>query len=438
MTRRATIGVDVGTTTVKVVVAADDFEVLAEAASSTLSMHSDPTGRSEESPRQIIDCVVEAVNAAVHRTPDDVQPVALAVASQSGSIVGLDASGSPIGQLITWMDSRSATLVETWRGSSLAATIRSISGWNPGTGLGLATLAWIAANQPDRNDVAVWAGADTLVTAFLTGAISTNPSNAAAMQLADVSEGGWSTELCQLAGVEPGALPSLKSSGERLGRVTAEAASRCSLPVGLPVIAGGHDQTCAALALDVVEPGHVLVGSGTAWVVTSVAESRNLDVISSRFNVSPHVVPGRITASEYLGGLGAEYGSWVNRTYGPITGHTTDQLDTFELAEADIEASNSRGKQGLGIMIRSAEQVRDSLAQLTSSGLALSRITLVGGITASSVWPNIIADVTELPVDIPGDNSWPAIGAARLAATGAATSHHPDSHPSPQAQEKTT
>ncbi len=436
MNRRALLGVDVGTTTVKAVVTDADFAVVAESMSSTMAMDVDRSGRSEESPSQILECVVEAIIDVCRQLPDDVEPAGIAVASQSGSIVGLDKSGSPIGPLITWMDSRSTPIVEGWLSTSTGNLIRALSGWNPGAGLGLSTLAWMSSSPPRTSPGAVtWVGADTLVTSFLAGRTTTNPSNAAAMQLMDVPRGEWSPELCRLADVSRGQLPALNDSGEVIGRITTRAASTCGLPSDLLVVAGGHDQTCAAFALDVVEPGHVLLGSGTAWVVTVVADAVTFAAVPARFNVSPHVVPGRITASEYLGGLGADFESWVGDTYGSVTGDRLDREEMFAAVEADIANANTRGRAAVAVMERAASRVHNSLELLAESRTKPSRITLVGGAAASSVWPTIISDVTGLPVTVAGDGSWPALGAARLAGIGLGIydpPHHDQANPPSQ------
>lgn len=436
MTRTAVIGLDVGTTTVKaVVVRGDDFEIISGSTSSPLSMETDDSGRAEQSPSQLLDCVAEAISGALVEVPDGVDVVGLGVASQSGSVVALDQSAQPVGPMITWMDSRSAALVDGWLGTETNDMIRTVSGWNPGPGLGLSTLAWLDTTHPRFRDVAAWVGADTLVTAFLTGQITTNHSNAAAMQLVDMASGEWSSDLCRIAGVAPDLLPRLNRSGDIIASINSPAASLCGLPLNMPVLAGGHDQTCAALALDVIEPGHVLLGSGTAWVVTAVAEADAYDSIPSRFNVSPHVVTDRITASEYLGGLGAEYETWVADTYRSANHQSPERAALFQLVEDDISNSNPRGRMAMTIMRRSAGRVRDSLDQLADSGTDPARITLIGGATASSVWPDIIAEVTGLAVTIPAESSWPAIGAARLAADGLNRSSNIESQSGRRAQE---
>jgi sugar (pentulose or hexulose) kinase len=43
---------------------------------------------------------------------------------------------------------------------------------------------------------------------------------------------------------------------------------------------------------------------------------------------------------------------------------------------------------------------------------------MIGGATASPLWPAIVADVTGLPLWLPQGKQWPAVGAAILAGVG--------------------
>ena len=134
---------------------------------------------------------------------------------------------------------------------------------------------------------------------------ATNPSNAAGMQLMDVSTGTWSDELCRFAGIDPGQLSPIRESVTAAGELTVEAAAALALDAGTPVVMGGHDQACAALGLGVVEPGDLFMSTGTARVLTVITDWADVAALPPSLNLSPHVVPGCWTASENLGGLGA-------------------------------------------------------------------------------------------------------------------------------------
>ncbi|RMH80832.1 MAG: hypothetical protein D6683_04870, partial [Actinomyces sp.] len=377
-------------------------------------------GRSEQSPGEVLDRVVDALAAVLGG--GGFAPVALGVAAQGGSVVGLDPNGVPVGPLTTWMDTRAAGIVAEWRAGPQGARIRELSGWNPATGLGLSTLARIhrdGGGPPAA--VTTWGGADTLVLAHLTGRVVTTPSSAATLQLFDPAEGRWSPELCALAGIRTDALPTLVDAGAVVGALRDGPAAAAGLPAGIPVHAGGHDQTCAAYGLGVVEPGHVLLGCGTAWVVTVVAEESVADRIPAELNVSRHVVAGRITASELVGDVGAAFERMVQELYGPSDDPATFTLVDHEVAQVRRRgpgarrAAGSRAAEVLGLMADAVSRVAASLERLRGAGIEPRRLTMIGAPASSSVWPTLVAGAVGIEVDVAPAGSWPAVGAARLA-----------------------
>jgi sugar (pentulose or hexulose) kinase len=64
-------------------------------------------------------------------------------------------------------------------------------------------------------------------------------------------------------------------------------------------------------------------------------------------------------------------------------------------------------------------EVRWALDTLAISHLTASRMWMTGGATQSSFWPQLIADVTGIPIHVAPRASWPARGAAILAGVGA-------------------
>ncbi len=66
-----------------------------------------------------------------------------------------------------------------------------------------------------------------------------------------------------------------------------------------------------------------------------------------------------------------------------------------------------------------AYEVRWALDELRAAGIAAKELWLAGGATRSPVWPQILADVSGVPVVLAGEADWAALGAAMLAAWGA-------------------
>ncbi len=424
------LGLDAGTTSAKAVAMDRTGAVWAEAGSDPIPTCSPEPGASEQDPEEIWQAVTAAGRRAVERLPPGVRVAALALAAQSGSVVPVRASGRA-GPAVTWMDTRSRALVESWP-PGVAERIRAVSGWTPAAGYGLSTIARLAdspglaqpeaarlgpgpggATSPDPGSTADpdpvtrWASVDDYLMHRLTGRWATNPSNASGMGLMDISARTWSEELCRIASVgfpgtrqqqrrvDPAALSEIVESGAAAGRLRPKAAAALGVPAETPVVAGGHDQACAALGLGAVEPGQMFMSAGTAWVLTTVTGKACVGALPPGLNLSPHVVADRWTVSESLGGLGTE------------------------IAEAGPEGARF-------VFERCARRVGQALARAAAGGPAGAApaapaagdgLILVGGGSRLPELVEVIAEVTGRPVVTRPDASWPARGAALLAAS---------------------
>ena len=100
------LGLDLGTSNVKVLIVAPDGSVAAE-GSAPLARSTTPGGGVEQDIDQIWDATCQAVAQAVRQT--DGRPVqALGVSSQGGALQLLDAHQQPLGRVISWLDPRGA------------------------------------------------------------------------------------------------------------------------------------------------------------------------------------------------------------------------------------------------------------------------------------------------------------------------------------------
>ncbi|MGD8398557.1 MAG: FGGY-family carbohydrate kinase, partial [Anaerolineae bacterium] len=396
---------------------------------------------------------------ATHAAGADRRIVALALAAQSGSLLPAGREGTPIYPIITWLDGRTEALVQRWRAEGLEARVRAVGGWHLYPGLPLPTVAWLRAHRPD---VFAAAGRYLSVNDYLvhrlTGEFCTNPSNGGGMQFLDVTTGAWSAELCALAGIAPGHLSPVRPAGAAIGPVTPAVSRLTGLPADTVVVNGGHDQGCAALGLGVIEPGEVLLGCGTAWVVTGVTAAPDVAALPPSLDLNFHPAPRRWTISQSLGGLGASL-AWLVGQCWPATGHApaageepassrAAAFATLDAALADttpgsdgltflpmaggheapageqrgalvgLRLDHTRADMARAVMEGAAYELRWALAPVRGAGLPIERLILVGGAAQSPLWPQAVADVTGVPLSLPQGSHWPAVGAAILAGVG--------------------
>ena len=429
----AVLGLDIGTTSVKAVVVARAGKVLGEGSSDPITTTTPTAGASEQDPADLWAAVVAAVQRAVSSLEQGVSLAGLAMAAQSGSVVPV-AGDRVVGPVVTWMDMRALSIIEGFSPEQ-RSLVRRVSGWTPSAGLGLATIAWLRSQAMAEAPPERFAGVDSFIAHRLTGEWVTNPSNAAGFQLMDVLRLEWDGELCALAGIEPAVLVPIAATGCRIGGVQPAAAAVLGLPPGLPVFAGGHDQACAAVALGITEPGAMMLSAGTAWVLTAATDSADVAALADSLNLSPHAVAGRWTTSRHLGGIGAVIAGWLRTAYerpdelesdltgfGPTSTTPAFLPNLLDSGGAGLgrfvpaPGDTSRAERSWAVLEAAAFSVRQAVEAITSTTEPVTSLTVIGGGSRPAVL-RTLADATGLVISVPRHASWPALGAAQVAAT---------------------
>ncbi len=298
----AILGIDIGTSSTKAMLFDLSGEEVAVASRSYPFLTPQP-GWVEQDAEAVWQALVQVLRDIVAQS-GNYRILSLALAAQAGSVIPVDRQGNPVYPMITWLDSRSRDVIQQWQADGTAATIRRLSGWQPFPGLPLPSIGWLRQNLPQVHAAAYrFLGVPDFLIHRLTGKFATDLSAASELLLVDVKTGRWSEELCAIGGVRPEAQAEIGWAGRRVGAITAEAAGLTGLPAGTPLIAGGNDQPCAGLAMGMTAPGKVMLSTGTAWVLMSVAEKPMVEFGS---RVGQPVFPRRAAALD----RGA-VGGWV-------------------------------------------------------------------------------------------------------------------------------
>jgi xylulokinase len=285
---RATIGIDVGTSAVKVLVLGEGGNVLAESSRSYPTRSPRP-GWMEQAPEDWWRATCAALHEATQATEAELAGIGLS--GQLNGMVLLDPDDKPIGDAIIWLDTRAVAEAEELKGRfrdlllSRAATDLSPIALLP-------KFAWLARNEPARlararsvlmvKDYLLWR---------LTGVVATDPSDAAATGMMDVETQVWIPELCAAAGLDPTVLPPIVPSMAIVGHVTAAAAAATGLPEDLPVVPGGGDVAALTVGCGVSKPGVVGITLGTAGHVVLAVDRAAPFAPSTAIWRLPHADP---------------------------------------------------------------------------------------------------------------------------------------------------
>jgi xylulokinase len=166
--------------------------------------------------------------------------------------------------------------------------------------------------------------------------------------------------------------------------------------------------------------------------------------------ISRHAVEGRWGAILSLGGVGRSLEWLVDNVWGsgeataarPVLYEAVNQaaarapagaagLLCFPLAGGHAETvgaggggfvgltlAHGRDEMARAVMEGVACELRRSLEAIQAAGVRVNELTMVGGAARSPIWPQIVADVTGIPVVLPGITEAASWGAAVLAGVG--------------------
>lgn len=433
------LGLDLGTTNVKAILAEADGRVISRASVPVRMLHVGADGL-EQDIGEIRSAALQALREATGRT-DASAVAAVGVSSQGGALQMMDPEGGPLGRVISWMDGRAAPYGQQITARLGVEWFLSRVGHGSG-GLAVGQILRLRSEQPGLFDRPYRVGfvGDAVVQELcgrgahdgtsLSLALMYNPS----LRTAD-------PDLLRELGLAEAHLPDLLSPTESAGGLRAEAAARTSLPAGIPVSPAVHDQYAAALGCGAVSAGDVMFGAGTAWVLLAVSDRLVRPVIPAAF-VCTHLVEGLYgqILSLVNGGSCFAWAAGLLGLAGKSTGEIDDILHGVPAGSEGLRfrpllapgggaglASGTAGgldglrlSHGAGHILRAvveglAFELARYLRMLTGAGIPVERLVMCGGAAAGRVTPQIVADVAGLPLACCTEADTSAFGAVVLA-----------------------
>ncbi len=263
MPRPLLLGIDAGTSGVKVVAYDLELRPVASARRAVTTHHPRP-GRVEQDAEQVLAAVVETVEEVLEATDGEV--VACGLDHQGESVVPWDAeTGEPLGPVIVWQDQRGAEVLSRMTEAQLdEVAIRS--GLPPDAYFSAASLGWLMADGGLAPGSRLRLGTlDAFLSDRLGAGFATDASTASRTQLSGiVGEGsdGWDARLLDLFGVLATALPPILDSAGDLGELR-HPGWRQPLPLRARVV----DQQASLAGTGCVIPGRAKATYGTGVFV---------------------------------------------------------------------------------------------------------------------------------------------------------------------------
>lgn len=289
------VGLDIGTTGIKAVAFSPDGHELAKviAATPTRRHANGQADYDADALWQVCVSVLSDLAERLART--QVTPVAMACTSMAEAGVLLDAHGEAVYPIIPWFDYRTNPQIAWWITNVGINETAAICGVVPHPMFGMPKLMWIRDNEPDAfAQGRTWLNVCDYAEFRLCGSVTTDYSLASRTLVLDLVAREWSETLLDAIGVPRRLLADLVPAGSLVGSIEDATASATGLPRSLPIVRGGQDHVCAALAMGVTKPGVILDSIGTAEAFFAARDEPDM---TGRFwpdelNQGVHVVPG--------------------------------------------------------------------------------------------------------------------------------------------------
>ncbi|MEM9224579.1 MAG: FGGY family carbohydrate kinase, partial [Pseudomonadota bacterium] len=273
------LAIDLGTQSIRAALVGADGGI-GPIASTPVSTQYPSHGYVEQSPEEWWQAVCRVV------------PEALAGEGNGGaSVRGVVACGhmhAPVlvgrdGEVITervmmWNDKRAEPIArrldaQMGRAATGARSVNAANGAWPGI-----KLLWLKDHAPGLLERARWVMMSKDFVAYrLSGEVAMDWTEAGPSHLMDPATYDWDAAQVAALGLDGTILPPIRAPSAEVGRVTRAAAEATGLPEGLPVFVGAGDYPCAVAGSGVVAPGRVSDITGTAYLLTRIAEQPAAD-----------------------------------------------------------------------------------------------------------------------------------------------------------------
>lgn len=434
------IGIDIGTTSVKLL-AIDDRGSVVQSAVRDYPIYFPKALWSEQNPEDWWSRSIDGLKELIAGLNKD-EIKAVSFSGQMHGLVVLDEMDQVIRPAILWNDQRTDKECKYLNEEIGQNKISDWTGNLALTGFTAPKVLWLRENEPENfAKIKKIMLPKDYVAYKMSGVFATDLSDASGTLYLDVKNREWSKPMLELLRISAEQLPKLFESFQTIGMIKKELAAELGLKNDVQIVIGGGDQAVAAVGGGVVEPNDCSLSLGTSGVVFASTDQFFVDEKNSlhsfcHANGKYHQMGVTLAAA-------ASLKWWVEEV-----NRSTDfdgLLNEAEEAEIDdqvfflpylmgertphndphcrgtfigMNMTHQRKHLTRAVLEGVAFSLRDTFEIMKTMGIGISRVSINGGGAKSKLWCSIISDVLNIEVIKLNSNEGPAYGAAILAAVG--------------------
>ena len=430
------IGIDLGTSGVKVILLDRNGEILATKAVSISISRPAPLW-SEQDPTEWWSATDKAIKSLAEEVDLSVVS-AIGLAGQMHGATLIDDKGEVIRPAILWNDGRCAE--ECCEIELLEPASREITGNIMMPGFTAPKLKWIQKNEPKSfARIAKVLLPKDYLRYRMTGDFASDMSDSAGTMWLDVKNRIWSEKMLATTGLSIQHMPKLFEGNEITGTLSIDIAEQWGMSC-VPVVAGAGDNAAGAIGVGIIQPKQAMLSLGTSGVYFAVSDGFKANPESALHSFC-HALPKKWHSMSVILSA-ASCLNWVSE----LTGESSvSELISKVEAGVDITSEviflpylsgertphNNPNAKGVffgmthkttklelaqSVLEGVAFALADGLDALHATGVEPDEISLIGGGARSEYWRQMLADIFNKKITYrSGGDIGPALGAARLA-----------------------
>ena len=433
------IGIDLGTSSVKLVLMDTAGHIIAN-VSKSYPIDYPKAGWSEQNPYDWYDACMEGMKELLDGQ-DESTVGGISFGGQMHGLVILDKNDEVIRPAILWNDGRTTKQCEYLNEVIGRDKLSEYTANIAFAGFTAPKILWVKENEPDN-----FAKIDKImlpkdyIAYRLTGVHCTDVSDASGMLLFDVKNRRWSRQMLDICGVTEAQMPRIFESSECVGTVKKNIADELGIGSEVIVAAGAGDNAAAAVGTGTVGDGHCNISLGTSGTIFISSKKFGVDENNALHSFchadgSYHLMGCMLSA--------ASCNKWWAEEILQTKDFAAEQAPIQKLGENNVfflpylmgersphnnpdargvffgmSMDSTRADMTQAVLEGVAFGLRDSLEVARSLGIKIERTKICGGGAKSPLWKKIIANVMNLKVDVLENEEGPSMGGAMLAAVG--------------------
>lgn len=432
------LGIDLGTSAVKVILATESGEII-DTATCSYPLLTPQTGWAEQNPEDWYNATVDCLKMlGANNNLGEI--VGLSFSGQMHGMVCLDNNGNVLRPAILWNDQRTVNEVDFLNNDVGRDTLLNYTGNIAVAGFTAPKILWLYNNERENfNKTAKYLLPKDYLIYKITGQYFTDVTDASGTLYFDTQNRCWSKDMLSILHINENQLPTVVESTCVVGCVSNEFSEISGLSTSTKVIAGGGDQAVGAVGTGTVNNQSVSISLGTSGVLFICSDNFN-----NKNNGSMHNFCHANGKYHLMGVTLSAAGSlewWTNiinnKDYDSLRDGledvSTDNLLFLPYLSGERSPINDSNAQGIlyGLNVSHTQQhitkaihegvclsLLDCLLVANNAGIYPTKARCIGGGAKSEFWLQMLSDILGIEIATINTADGCALGAVILATVG--------------------